>query len=84
MNTDYEIPDYLQEEINDLLNNKPPLIVWDGDFEVPAYVLSEIEEYYKKGKPIAKWDNIVSLMNLSKVNNGLTIEQIEYLKVRFK
>lgn len=84
MDIEYEIPDYLQEEINDLINNKPPLIVWDGDFEVPTYILSEIEEYYKKGKPIAKWNNVVALMNLSRVNNGLTREQIEHLKVRFK
>jgi len=84
MDIDYEIPDYLKEEINDLLNNKPPLIVWDGDFNVPDYVLSEIEEYYKKGKPVTKWSNVVALMYLAKVNNRLTQEQIEYLKVKYK
>lgn len=84
MDNDYEIPNYIKEEIEDYINQKPPIITWDGDFEVPDYVLSEIEEYYKKGKPTTKWSNVVALMNLAKVNNRLTQKQIEYLKVKYK
>jgi len=75
------IPKHIQEEI-EAYNN--PIIKWDNSFEVPNYVLSEIDEYYRKGKPITKWSNVIALMNLAKMNNRLTEEQIEYLTIKFR
>ena len=57
------------------------------DFNVPYYIFEEITEYLEqtaKGNcRTAKWNNIKSLLNLAKVNNRFTQEQVNFLKEKF-
>lgn len=53
------------------------------DFDVPHYIFEEIVEYIElknQGKcKAAKWQNIKCLLNLAKVNNRLSSEQVNFL-----
>lgn len=54
------------------------------EFEIPYYISDEISRYLNKGKPITIWNNIICLMNLARMNDRLTDEQITYLKLKYK
>lgn len=57
------------------------------DFDVPYYIFEEITEYIELKKQghckAMKWENIKSLLNLAKVNNRLSSEQVEILINKF-
>lgn len=53
---------------------------YNDEFSVPYYIVEEIVEYYKKDKPISRKYNTMSLMNLAKVNNRLTENQVKTLR----
>jgi len=81
MSNKSNIPDYILEEF-EALNN--PIIDWDNSFKIPNYVFQEIDEYYRLGKPLYKWNNVVALMNLARMNNSLTKEQMKILIEKYK
>lgn len=54
------------------------------DFNIPFYIFEEIIEYIEKGKPVTKWTNIMTLMQLAKLNNRLTDSQIKYIIETYK
>lgn len=54
------------------------------DFNIPFYIFEEIIEYIEKGKPVTKWNNIMTLMQLAKLNNRLTESQIKYIIDTYK
>ena len=81
MSNKTNIPNYILAEL-EALNN--PIIEWDDSFEIPNYVFQEIDEYYRLGKPSHKWNNVVALMNLARMNNSLTNEQIKILIEKYK
>lgn len=81
MSLNSNIPDYILEEYEALKN---PIIEWDNSFEIPNYVFQEIDEYYRLGKPLYKWNNVVALMNLARMNNSLTKEQMKILIEKYK
>ncbi len=53
------------------------------DFNVPYYILEEIVEYIELTKEdyskSMKWENIKALLNLAKVNNRFTQEQVDFI-----
>ena len=55
----------------------------DTDFNVPYYIVEEIVDYIEltaKGYcKCMKWENIKALLQLEKINNRLTQEQINFL-----
>ena len=57
------------------------------DFNIPYYIFEEITEYLEQTAKghcrTAKWNNIKSLLNLAKVNNRFTQEQVNFLKEKF-
>lgn len=56
----------------------------DNDFDIPHYIFEELIRYYNKNKSPVVWDNLVSLLNLAKVNGRLSQEQVDYLKNTYK
>lgn len=54
------------------------------DFNIPFYIFEEIIEYIEKGKPTTKWNNIMTLLQLAKLNNRLTESQIKYIIDTYK
>ncbi len=54
------------------------------DFNIPFYIFEEIIEYIEKGKPVTKWNNIMTLLQLAKLNNRLTESQIKYIIDTYK
>ena len=56
----------------------------DIDFNVPYYIVEEIVDYIEltaKGYcKCMKWENIKALLQLAKINNRLTQEQINFLE----
>ena len=53
------------------------------DFNVPYYIFEEIVEYIELTKQghckSMKWKNIKALLNLAKVNNRFTQEQVDFI-----
>lgn len=56
----------------------------DDNFDIPFYIFEEFMRYYNKNKSIIVWDNLVSLLNLAKINDKLTQKQVDYLKENYK
>ncbi len=56
----------------------------DNDFDIPHYIFEELIRYYNKNKSPVVWDNLVSLLNLAKVNGRLSQEQVDFLKENYK
>lgn len=59
----------------------------DSDFFIPYYILEEIIEYVelsaKGNSKCMKWENIKMLLNLAVINNKLSREQAEFLKIKY-
>lgn len=53
------------------------------DFNVPYYIFEEIVEYVeltaKGNSKCMKWNNIKSLLNLAKVNDRLSEQQVKHI-----
>lgn len=53
------------------------------DFNIPYYIFEEIVEYVELTAQghckCMKWNNIKSLLNLAKVNNRLSEQQVKYI-----
>lgn len=55
----------------------------NNEFDIPFYIFEEITEYIEltaKGHcKCMKWENIKTLLNLAKVNNRLTEQQVNFI-----
>lgn len=58
------------------------------EFNIPYYIFEEIVDYIgesaKGYSRCMQWENIKGLINLAVINNRLSKEQADFLKIKFK